>query len=442
MSSSKVKLEDIVNFLNAKRKPLSAKERENRKGIYPYYGASDIVDYIDDYIFDGRYLLISEDGENLKTRKTPIAFIAEGKFWVNNHAHIISGKDDQTIDYLKYYFSNFDLMPFLTGAVQPKLSKGILEKIEIDFPCYEKRKRVNQFLGSLDNKIDLNTQTNQTLEQIAQAIFKSWFVDFDPVKAKVDVLANGGSQADAERAAMQVISGKTDAELTQMQQTQPDAYKTLEKNTALFPSEMVESELGNVPKGWGVSTIGDSVQTVGGATPSTTNEEFWSNGHIHWTTPKDLSSAKDKILLNTDRKITEAGLKKISSGLLPINTVLLSSRAPVGYLALTRIPVAINQGYIGIICSDKLSCYYVLQWCQANLDEIKGRASGTTFAEINKKTFREMRVLIPNNELIKVYDLQVEKLYKKITENIIESKALENIRDALLPKLLSGELHI
>ncbi|HDR1516173.1 TPA: restriction endonuclease subunit S, partial [Pasteurella multocida] len=114
MSSSKVKLEDIVNFLNAKRKPLSAKERENRKGIYPYYGASDIVDYIDDYIFDGRYLLISEDGENLKTRKTPIAFIAEGKFWVNNHAHIISGKDDQTIDYLKYYFSNFDLMPFLT----------------------------------------------------------------------------------------------------------------------------------------------------------------------------------------------------------------------------------------------------------------------------------------------------------------------------------------
>ncbi|HDR1281843.1 TPA: restriction endonuclease subunit S, partial [Pasteurella multocida] len=312
------------------------------------------------------------------------------------------------------YFSNFDLMPFLTGAVQPKLSKGILEKIEIDFPCYEKRKRVNQFLGSLDNKIDLNTQTNQTLEQIAQAIFKSWFVDFDPVKAKVDVLANGGSQADAERAAMQVISGKTDAELTQMQQTQPDAYKTLEKNTALFPSEMVESELGNVPKGWGVSTIGDSVQTVGGATPSTTNEEFWSNGHIHWTTPKDLSSAKDKILLNTDRKITEAGLKKISSGLLPINTVLLSSRAPVGYLALTRIPVAINQGYIGIICSDKLSCYYVLQWCQANLDEIKGRASGTTFAEINKKTFREMRVLIPNNELIKVYDLQVEKLYKKI----------------------------
>ncbi|AAK03622.1 HsdA [Pasteurella multocida subsp. multocida str. Pm70] len=435
-------MEDIVNFLNAKRKPLSAKERENRKGIYPYYGASDIVDYIDDYIFDGRYLLISEDGENLKTRKTPIAFIAEGKFWVNNHAHIISGKDDQTIDYLKYYFSNFDLMPFLTGAVQPKLSKGILEKIEIDFPCYEKRKRVNQFLGSLDNKIDLNTQTNQTLEQIAQAIFKSWFVDFDPVKAKVDVLANGGSQADAERAAMQVISGKTDAELTQMQQTQPDAYKTLEKNTALFPSEMVESELGNVPKGWGVSTIGDSVQTVGGATPSTTNEEFWSNGHIHWTTPKDLSSAKDKILLNTDRKITEAGLKKISSGLLPINTVLLSSRAPVGYLALTRIPVAINQGYIGIICSDKLSCYYVLQWCQANLDEIKGRASGTTFAEINKKTFREMRVLIPNNELIKVYDLQVEKLYKKITENIIESKALENIRDALLPKLLSGELHI
>ena len=126
-----IALGQVVTFLNAKRKPLNSKERETRKGAYPYYGASDIVDYIDDYIFDGRYLLISEDGENLKTRKTPIAFFAEGKFWVNNHAHIIAGNDDETLDYLKYYFSQLNISGYLTGAVQPKLSKGVLEKIEI-----------------------------------------------------------------------------------------------------------------------------------------------------------------------------------------------------------------------------------------------------------------------------------------------------------------------
>ena len=204
---TKVALGTVIEFLNKRRKPLSSKERENKKGVYPYYGASDIVDYIDEFIFDGRYLLISEDGENLKTRKTPIAFIAEGKFWVNNHAHIAEGKDDETIDYLKFYFSQFNLLPFLTGAVQPKLSKGVLEKIEIDFPTYEKRKFINKQLKDLENKIQLNTQINQTLEQITQALFKSWFVDFDPVRAKIQVLSDGLSLEQAELAAMQAISG-------------------------------------------------------------------------------------------------------------------------------------------------------------------------------------------------------------------------------------------
>ena len=161
----------------------------------------------------------------------------------------------------------------------------------------------------------------------------------------------------------------------------------MQATAALFPDELVESELGEVPKGWEVSTVGEQVQAVGGGTPSTKNADFWDNGIHYWTTPKDLSNLTDKILLNTERKITDAGLKKISSGLLPKDTVLMSSRAPVGYLALAKIKVAINQGYIAILPNKKYSAEYLIQWCEANMAEIKGRASGTTFQEISKKNF-------------------------------------------------------
>ncbi len=178
-----VRLGEVCVFENHKRIPLSAIERSTMQGKYPYYGASGIVDYINQYIFDGEFLLISEDGENLKTRNTPICFKAKGKFWVNNHAHILSEKDEGALTYLQYFFKNLDISPYITGAVQPKLSKGNLEKINIIIPNREERIRLNQVLSSLDDKIENNRQMNATLEQMAQAIFQSWFVDFDPVHA-------------------------------------------------------------------------------------------------------------------------------------------------------------------------------------------------------------------------------------------------------------------
>ena len=107
-------ISDVAEFLNSKRVPLKGLDRGKRQGCYPYYGASGIVDYIDDYIFDGTYLLISEDGENLYSRKTPIAFKVSGKFWVNNHAHILIEKEEGILDYLEYYFSDLDLLPYIT----------------------------------------------------------------------------------------------------------------------------------------------------------------------------------------------------------------------------------------------------------------------------------------------------------------------------------------
>ncbi|CAN5911231.1 hypothetical protein BH11GEM1_BH11GEM1_24420 [soil metagenome] len=156
---------------------------------------------------------------------------------------------------------------------------------------------------------------NVTLEAMAQALFQSWFVDFDPVRAKLDGRTLGG--LDAETA-------------------------------ALFPPAFQNSPLGPIPRGWIVTPVGDVVECVGGGTPSTTDAKYWQGGTHHWTTPKDFSSLEAPVLLDTDRKITDEGITRISSGLLPAGTLLLSSRAPVGYLAIAAIPVAINQGFIAM----------------------------------------------------------------------------------------------
>ena len=336
-------------------------------------------------------------------------------------------------------FINFTVMSS-NGAKMPRGDKKAMVKYEFEIPSIEEQKIAITHYFKIKEKIQLNTQINQTLEQIAQALFKSWFVDFDPVRAKVQALSDGLSLEQAELAAMQAISGKTPEELTALSQTQPDRYAELAETVKAFPCEMVEVDGVEIPKGWELSTIGEEVETVGGATPSTKEESFWNNGKIAWTTPKDLSSATSPVLINTERKITELGLKKISSGLLPIGTVLLSSRAPVGYLALTKIPVAINQGYIAIKCNKTLSNFYMLQWCKENLEEIKGRASGTTFLEISKTTFRQIPIIVPDGNILSLFKKRCSSIYQSITVNTKENINLEKTRDLLLPKLLNGEI--
>jgi type I restriction enzyme S subunit len=312
----------------------------------------------------------------------------------------------------------------------------------VPVPPLEEQFYIAKVLGSLDDKIQLNHQINQTLEQMAQAIFKSWFVDFEPVKAKIAALEASGSEEDALLAAMQAISGKGEEQLTRLQTEQPEQYVELRATAELFPSAMQDSELGEIPEGSNVSQIGDEVTVAGGGTPSTKNPAFWDNGKINWTSPKDLSNLADKVLVDTERKITEAGLAKISSGLLPVDTVLMSSRAPVGYLALAKIPVAVNQGYIAMKCEKALSPEFVIQWCAAHMDEIKSRASGTTFAEISKKNFKIIPLVMPPESLIAVYSKQVSSLYDTIENNVRESDNLAKLRDSLLPKLLSGEISV
>lgn len=300
------------------------------------------------------------------------------------------------------------------GTIFDTITRKTFDSWHIPLPHLSEQQDIAQILGTLDDKIELNRHMNQTLEGITRALFKSWFVDFDPVRAKMDGTWKQGESLPGLPAHL---------------------YD-------LFPNELVDSELDEIPKGWEVSVIGNIARILGGTTPSTKVNAYWKDGVHYWATPKDLSILDSPVLLNTKRKITDAGLKQISSGLLPSGIVLLSSRAPIGYMAITEIPVAINQGFIAILPHLDISNIFVYHWCQYFLDEIKNYANGSTFLEINKNNFRKIPIIVPDIYIMNIFHKLTLVLHNRIVENECSSCNLSEQRNILLPRLISGLLRV
>jgi type I restriction enzyme S subunit len=291
-----------------------------------------------------------------------------------------------------------------TGSTVKHTSPGRIGAYRFHLPPLPEQRAIAATLGALDDKIELNRKMNATLEAMARALFRDWFVDFGPTRAKMEGL---------------------------------DPYLA-PALWDLFPASLDDEDK---PEGWTPSTIGEEVRVVGGSTPSTAEPAFW-DGTLNWATPKDLSNLSTPVLLETSRKITKAGLGKISSGLLPVGTVLLSSRAPIGYLAIAEVPVAINQGFIAMICDKRLSNVFVWLWTLENMEAILSKANGSTFQEISKGNFRPLPVVLPDAATLAAFDAQAKPLYARIAQNERETRTLAQTRDLLLPRLMSGELRV
>lgn len=301
------------------------------------------------------------------------------------------------------------------GIGQPLTS---LKGIELKLPPKDVQDRIASILFSLDEKIEANRQANQILEQIAQTLFKSWFVDFDPVKAKITALEAGGSAEDAELTAMGVIAAKTPEELAELKQTKPETYQNLAQTAALFPSAMQESELGEIPEGWGTARIDSTLELVYGK--SLTKSErvdgeipVYGSGGIGGFHNKPLVKGPGIIV---GRKGTIGSIYWESRDFFPIDTVYYVN--PVGYASLEFL-------------------YYLLQTLGLESMNTDAAVPG-----LNRNNVYRLEVPRIPESIVAKFTEMTRALKKLVDENLCQSGRLMDTRDTLLPKLLSGEIDL
>lgn len=348
--------------------------------------------------------------------------------------------------YIYYFLRQRSVVHFVNNAIsqsaQPNINLEQIGSLEIAVPPKNEQIKISNTLDLLDRKIDSATQINQTLEAMAQAIFKSWFVDFDPVRAKADVIKQGGSASDATLAAMQVISGKTAEQIQAFAQTHPEDYQQLHTTASLFPSAFQESELGEIPEGWEVKRTEEISEVRDGThdSPKRCKTGF------PLITSKHISDGK----ISTEEAylISEEDYKKVNMrSKVDTNDILLTMIGTVGNAALVmdeEIRFAIkNIGLFKTSNNPKFSIFVFLSLKSENLQShIFSRLAGTTQKYISLGELRKIQVVTPNNYILKSFNDLVSPFFACIKNGISSRQNLEKIRDSLLPKLLSGEIDV
>ena len=378
MELQEYRFDEVSNNYDKKRVPLSSAQRAKRQGNYRYYGAQGVIDYIDDYIFDGTFMLIAEDGENLKSKKQNIAQVVNGQFWVNNHAHIVTGNDLCDTRYLCYLINCIDLSGYVTGSAQPKLSQANLNAVKLLLPQIEVQKKIVDYLSKIDEKIEVNTQINKNLEQQAQAIFKSWFVDFEPFN-------------------------------------------------------------GEMPHDWIASRLGDIASIKTNIFSPVKNPDAQLE---HYSIPA-YDEQKYPVFESA------AGVKS-NKYILSKNSVMISKLNPdtkrvwrpmcLSELAVSStefiIFEAFNPAYRDFVFSIIDSAAFSDWMCAHTTGSTNSRqrtAPSTTL---------EFQVALPDEKAITDFCAVVTPMYDTIASNICENQKLAQLRDSILPKLMSGELDV
>jgi hypothetical protein len=428
-----LKLADIVKIKGGKRLP-KGENLQITPNAHPYIRVRDMkgkfiptdeLEYVPDHIFPKIKNYIVNTNDVIVSIVGTIGLVSIITEKLNNASQTencakLSGLDRIDAEYLYYFLiseiGQAELQKATVGAVQPKLPLYGLENVSIDWKTRTEREEIVKQLNSLDNKIQLNTQINQTLEQIAQALFKSWFVDFDPVRAKVQALSDGLSLEQAELAAMQAISGKTAEELTTLSQAQPERYAELAETAKAFPCEMVEVDGVEVPKGWEVKRIEEVIKKI--------------------PVGKKYSSKT-----------------AFSEGLVPIldqgrSGVIGYHNDEPGVKASIEDPIIVfanHTCYMRLISYD----FSAIQ----NVFAFKGKECDVFWvylATLGKQEFVEYKghfpdflikeIIVPPKKLTALFRKYVKESFSKIFINDRENSSLAKIRDLLLPKLLNGEI--
>ena len=436
--SKLVKLKEIVDFKTGRLDSNCAEEN----GIYPFFTCSPETLRINSYAFDCEAVLLAGNNANAVF---PVKYYS-GKFNAYQRTYIITPKDKSKINVKWLYFQikhvAFELGIRAVGSATKFLTKRILDDYEINLPDLDTQNYIARVLWKLENKIQLNTQINQTLEQIAQVLFKSWFVDFDPVRAKVQALSEGMSLEQAELTAMQAISGKTPEELTALSQTQPDCYAELAETTKAFPCEMVEIDGVEAPKGWEKTTLSEICEMQNGYA-------FKSSDWMEQGIPViKIGSVKPMIVeVEGNGFVSEDYSKLKPDFLLTSGDILVGLTGYVGEVG--RIPTGkiamLNQRVATFLPKeiDKNHCSYNYIYCLARQSQFKEfaeiNAKGSAQANISTKELLKFPIIKANDKLHILFENRVKELLERILWNSQNAETLAKTRDLLLPRLLNGE---
>ncbi len=293
---------------------------------------------------------------------------------------------------LYLYSSNFkgELKRLTTdGTILKSLHVKYISQIRVPLPDIDEQKAIVEIVYSLMIKIKNNEEMNLTLDSFAHSLFLCWFVRFDPFR----------------------------------------------------DGEFEESELGKIPKGWKIITNNDLGKIYGGGTPSTKKREFWG-GKILFATPTDVTRLSSPFLIETERKITESGLANCSSKLHPKNSILITSRATIGFVCINYRETSTNQGFIIIRPYKEELLYFILNHIKHCVPEIIAYAGGSTYREINKTTFKALKLIYPSDNLLTKFHNIVKPLYERVRNNVLENQTLKTLRDSLLQQLFSGRLRV
>lgn len=367
-----VELRKFGDFATFKYGKMPDKKKLKENGKYPVYSGYRYVGYYEEFNTEANQIIVVARGVG----GTGDVKLTKEKCYLTNLS--ISANIDESIalpEFIYYYYLPHNLRYLDSGSAQSQITISDLEKVMIQLPSLDEQRAICGYMRMLDRKIEINSEVNKNLEQQAEALFHSLFVE-------------------------------------------------------------------NANPTWKDGVLSDLGTVVAGGTPSKTKPEYYSEQGIAWITPKDLSLNKSKFISHGEIDISELGFSKSSATQMPTGTVLFSSRAPIGYIAIAANEVTTNQGFKSVVPNENVGTAFIYYLLKFLLPTIEGMASGSTFKEISGAGMKSVPVVIPDNETIEKFNAFCTPIFQQQEVLEAENSRLIDIRDALLPKLMSGELDV
>lgn len=386
----------LLSFGNGKTSPPRSKD-----GDYPVYGSNGVIGYADESNADANTIIIGRVGSYCGS-----LYFSKQKCWVTDNAIRATARDGNDARFAYYLLSTLNLNNMRAGSGQPLLNQSILSGIDVRVPVPDEQRAISAVLGPMDDKIELNRRLNETLVDTARTLFKSWFVDFDPVRARAE--------------------GRD-----------PGLPKSL---SDLFPDSFQDSGLGEIPTGWKEGVVGDLGEVVCGKTPPTSDEENYGID-IPFVTIPDMHGKV--FVTETNKSLSIKGAATQSNKTLPPNAVCVSCIATVGLVALTSKRCQTNQQINSVMPVDPASTLYCYFAIRERSKEIQSRGSGgSVLLNLNKSQFSALPILIPSSAILAEYQRLAKPMFDKILFHEHENQNLALLRDTLLPRLVSGKLRL